>query len=331
MSHPNVDELAGFFEAVALWHVPFLHVLDCPRCTAVAKGVMASVTSPEPAAGGGQTGDYEPVFRRTHAVARAMATARKVQVDEAVELLAELLAVAPEERGVALLTDERFRNLALAEQLLALARSERERREEVAGLAVLLLEGWTAPRREVLDLRAEARCELADALRWSGHHETAERELVCAAADLNQSTDPLCRGAFCRTLARLRSEQGRCDEAEALIDRAADLFEDAADPLAQGDALLTAGQWALARAEPRRATACFDAALTLAELPAAQCRDALHDLVKSLLLDGRKEEAALLLRNRGLAVGGGLAAVYRILAERFESLDLDAADRREGQ
>lgn len=296
--HPSADELTGLFDAVRRWRGPFLHLLACPNCGKVAQAIFDADAGLRPAPTEDQAFNYGPVLQRARSAARVAAKVREVEVEQAAELFAELVASRPEDRPALLLTDERFLCLPLADRLLAEARSRRDGRVELASLAVLHLERWKAPRQEVLDLRAEARCELADALRCTGHLETAERELTAAAADLRTSTDPMTRASFCQTLAWLRFEQARFDEAFALIDRAADLFEDGDDPQRQAGARLVDGAWSLRQAEPHRATACFDEVLTLREAGKDQHGAALHGLAVSLAMDGRAEELPPAVRGR---------------------------------
>ena len=265
--HPPADDLAALFDAVRHRRQAFVHLLGCPQCASVAEAAFADPAGQEaePCSDCAPAIDYGPVFRRAFAFARTMAKVREVQVEEAGELVSELLALGPEERAEALLADG-FRSVIVAERLLTEARRCPEVRRDLVRLVVLRLECWPEPRQEVRDLRAEARVELADLLRRDGCPETAERELVQAAADLRESNDSAVRGRFCLTLAHLRQEQGRVDEACALIDRAADLFEDADDPAAQSAACRLACRWAASGGDLPRAAACFDA-MALLSLP----------------------------------------------------------------
>lgn len=278
--HPKADDLASLFDAVRRRRRTFLHLVRCARCAALAEEVFADDPGPagapccclpDPAV------DYGPVFRRALALAKTMARVREEQVEEADELLLELLALDPPERTAAVTSGERFRSFVVAERLLAEARRRPAERQDLANLAVLLLERWDEPRQEVRDLRAEARAELADALRAGGQGEAAERELAAAAADLRESTDPQARARVCQAMAVLRNEQGRFDEAYALIDRAADLFEDADERTAQAAACLVAGRWAVCQGDLQRAAERFEAALFPAELPANALLASRHD------------------------------------------------------
>lgn len=268
MTHPTDTDLASLFDAVSRLRGPFLHVTRCTRCAELAAATFAfGDESPSSSPGGRRpAADYDPAFRRTRAAVQTAAHNLMVQAGQADRLLAELLAAPSPDRPALLRASTRFRSYPLAQRLLLEARSSTSQREELAGLAVLLLDWWERPRQEVLDLRAEARAELADALRLSGHGEQAERQLVQAATDLRQATDPLPRAAFCRAMGSMRCEQGRFDEAFALLDRAAELYEDAEHEQGQADSCVLAGSWALELGDPRRAAARFAAALALEQI-----------------------------------------------------------------
>lgn len=294
--HPSANELATLFDALGRSWRPFLHALRCPRCASVARAVFAFNTQEQehrPKASDGT--DYGPAFRKAEAAALAARRARQAEFAAVSKLLGEILAHGPAERPALVRRSPRFRSLPLAVRLLDESRARLDEREDLAGLTVLLLDGWDAPRQEVLDVRAEARAELADALRQAGRLEAAERQLALAAADLRDSTDPLARAALCRALAQLRHEQARFDEAWALIDRAGELAEDADDLQAQATAYLQGAEWAIAQGEPERATARFDAALAFPGLPSDRRRAAFSGLLLSLVMDGREAEARRVL------------------------------------
>jgi tetratricopeptide (TPR) repeat protein len=320
VTHPTDTDLASLFDAVSRLRGPFLHVTRCTRCAELAAATFAfGDESPSPPPNGRRpAADYDPAFRRTRAAVQTAARNLKVQAEQADRLLAELLAAPSPDRPALLRATARFRSYPLALRLLGEARSRTSQREELAGLAVLLLDWWERPRQEVLDLRAEARTELADALRLSGHGEQAERQLVQAATDLRQATDPLPRAAFCRAMGSMRCEQGRFDEAFALLDRAAELYEDAEHEQGQADSCVLAGSWALELGDPRRAVARFAAALALEQIALADRHKAVRGLALALVMDGQAEQALEALgRWRG-----------RFGPETFEGLDLASLEGR---
>jgi tetratricopeptide (TPR) repeat protein len=295
-AHPSANELAALFDDLGRSWPPFLHALRCPRCAEVARAVFAFNTREQELERKVREGaDYGPAFRKAAAAARVAREARQAEVELVSELLGEILSHRPAERPSLVRRSPRFRSLPLAVRLLDESRARMDEREDLAGLTVLLLDWWDEPRQEVLDLRAEARAELADVLRQDGRREDAERQLVLAAADLQDSTDPLSHAALCLALAQLRHEEARFDEAWALIDRAAELLEDGDDSPAQAAAYLQAAEWAIAQGEPERATSRFDAALALPGLPFDRRRAAYSGLLLSLVMDGREAEARRVL------------------------------------
>ncbi|HEX7185125.1 MAG TPA: hypothetical protein VF756_25075 [Thermoanaerobaculia bacterium] len=139
--------------------------------------------------------------------------------------LEELLAVAPQNRTRAA-RQGRFRKRALAERLLEAShgRQPAEPRESarLAGLAAAIAGqflGTTedAPARAVL---ARAGWLAGNARRLEGDFWKAERALVHAASYLSPWHEPADRGLYCRAVGLLRWEQGRLEEAEALLRQA---------------------------------------------------------------------------------------------------------------
>jgi tetratricopeptide (TPR) repeat protein len=142
----------------------------------------------------------------------------------------DLLAVAPEARHEAIASQARFRDLTLAESLLALARESAADdplgSRHLAGLAMAILESLAASAR-ASRLQAEASGLLGEAERRSGRLDLAEDFFKDAAHSLRDQ--PLIlesRVRLCRWWAALRQEQGRVDEALGLLERASTLAEE---------------------------------------------------------------------------------------------------------
>lgn len=155
-------------------------------------------------------------------------------------LLRELLARAPEGRKEAAEREELFASLALGHALLERAESLFEggpvEAAHLAGLAATigsrLAAPWTRLEREALQGRARSvegealrlRGRLAEA-RWA--HRRAFRHFETLPVGCSERAD------FCRYLARLRRDQGRDDEALALMARALERHAAFRDPRAR--------------------------------------------------------------------------------------------------
>lgn len=147
------------------------------------------------------------------------------------QLLNELLATRGHCRRD-LVREDRFRSVALAEVLLA--ESERFQAEcpgdseELAKLAELIADqrypGATLERVDKVLLRA--RCLQGNARRLAGDREAAERQFQRALPALSGPPVSHERAFYCQMLAHLRDDQGRLDEAVALLWRAATIFRE---------------------------------------------------------------------------------------------------------
>jgi tetratricopeptide (TPR) repeat protein len=159
-------------------------------------------------------------------------------------------------------------------------------------IAEHLAEGQHAS-RSVGDLKTAAHCEVADVLRLQGDLKAADAQLLLAAEHLRHSIDTIERATFCHLLARLRKDQGRSDEALALLERAASLYEDLGNLPAQAAALLEMGRLNLELLDPQHALAAFEAAATLGPqgLSADLVLQAVEGVALCLALEERPDEA----------------------------------------
>lgn len=167
---------------------------------------------------------------RLSAPAEASLEAEAVADGPSGELFERLLA-APAGERVELARRREFRSLALAFRLLAESLKaqpgDAERSEELARLA-LLTGQFPCPAEQVPfgeELRARAHAVRGNALRLLADWRGAEEELRRAAAHLVSPPDSLDRAFYCQTLALLRHEQGRIDDAVALAYRAGSVYE----------------------------------------------------------------------------------------------------------
>jgi tetratricopeptide (TPR) repeat protein len=183
---------------------------------------------------------------------------------EAGTLLAALLRLPEEERERSLHLDPRCHTVSLGRLLLAAAPSEPGEREAQARLALAitdLLPRTGKPPALTASLRSSALLFIADALREQNRLVEARAALALVPAELEACGDPLDQAGYCLELGRLRREQGRIDEALALLARAADLYGDLEEQLEEGVALIELGELALLQHETRRAFIAFERAL----------------------------------------------------------------------
>jgi hypothetical protein len=146
---------------------------------------------------------------------------------EAEELFLDL-ATADGAGRAAALEEERFHRTLVVDRLLEEAASalpdDPGRSAELAGLAATVA-GHLADVVDAMDGRARAACRLAHARRLAGDLAGAEQALAEAALCPG---DTEVQAELCRALALVRWEQGRTEEAAALLDRAAALWAEEA-------------------------------------------------------------------------------------------------------
>jgi hypothetical protein len=150
---------------------------------------------------------------------------REREMREAAELFSELDGLARAERD-ATLEDTRFHRRAVVERLFAEVRNalpgDPSRAEDLASIGAVVAT-HLADAGEAAAERARAACWIGTARRIAGDRAGAEEALSEATMD---SSDGEVQAEICRAVALLRWEQGRSDEAAALLDRATAVWVD---------------------------------------------------------------------------------------------------------
>ena len=207
----------------------------------------------------------------------------------------ELLSVSPRLRQEAA-RKERFRSLDLAELLVEESERFEEvspgKAEELADTARLIADqpypAEMLPRADRILLRA---CSLqANTRRLSRDLHGAEVFFEKAMSVLAGPAGVAERAFYCQRLAGLREEQGRLEEAAALLGRALELFREEGDAPGEGVCLCRLGFLALGSDEAGRASRLFVQArgLLAPGIWMARCSLGLALCLASL---GRPEEA----------------------------------------
>jgi tetratricopeptide (TPR) repeat protein len=204
-----------------------LHLLTCPTCRSWAIGRLLDQRRPD--ADDTQEDVYAGMWARLDE--RTPELLEQVQARrETVARLFEELMQAPPGRRLGVVQQPRFRNLELLDRLVeeshACQLAEPGRAAELARLAARLAVLFGAGDEEAVAVLPRAYCLGGNARRLEGRLQAAEALFAKAARFLSGRIE---RAFHCRALALLRWEQGRADEAEALLQHASCLF--AADGL----------------------------------------------------------------------------------------------------
>ncbi|HYG65701.1 MAG TPA: hypothetical protein VEL74_24165, partial [Thermoanaerobaculia bacterium] len=203
-----------------------LHLLTCPECREAAAAVLR--------AGDGVPGvpvpDYDPMFRRLEANLVHLEEERR-RYGEAARLATELCSLPPKERERAV----KSLRFARADVLNALLREGEARQEAAPAEAVVLgrLAIGLAGRLSWPDAGQKAAARARALILTAGFCRLAGQESL-AAVLLRRAVpwlvEPRVRGDYCRTLALLRWQQGRTEEAIALFQRGARVLDEAGLP-----------------------------------------------------------------------------------------------------
>lgn len=199
------------------------HLLTCSACRRQAASSLQEKTKPE----------YGTLWRDLGEVLPALMREASERRGEIERLLKDLLSPSPEYWTKALSEDTRFHSVLVLEALLDKAReaqpSSPARSDALAGLAAdlaaHLYKGDFEEEQESALLQAKVFNLSGNARRLLGNWNGAETALGGAAYSLAFTAEQSWEGStLCRYLGLLRWEQGRLDEAEALLRQAARSF-----------------------------------------------------------------------------------------------------------
>lgn len=201
-----------------------LHLLTCPICRSWVIGRILEKNADAEEEPGGTGGTYEEVFVRLEERVPELFERMRGERDEDERLLAEILR-APRGSRLRKIRGARFRRPGLLDLLLEASHAHLLTDPRLAGdladlaarLATLLAGEETMPASAL----SRACCLGAVSCRLRRDPKGAEEKIARAASFLAGSAD---RAFYSRTVALLRWEQGRTDEAAALLHHAARLY-----------------------------------------------------------------------------------------------------------
>jgi len=269
MGHLRTVEILRFLGAAAGEETSLMHLLGCAPCRARTAELAALDETPEE--GSVPLALAKDDTARGQALTRVWEGIRKVQEWRATEgerdaaqadsLYDALISLPPKEREQAVNDELRFHSPGLARLLIAAGDqvrvSELARAATLAELALSIADHlelpWLAERSA---LRSSAWCLLGEA-RWRSGKEA---ETAFRQAQRQLEAEPLdahARAVFCLRLALLRQEAERTDEALALLERAASLFEHLEDGLGLGETLAAVGRLRLDEGDAEGARTAF--------------------------------------------------------------------------
>jgi hypothetical protein len=239
-----------------------LHITSCSSCRRLTAAVLESAPAELPPG----TAD-DPIRRLLDRLELSTGLGAKLAAVEQERLdahvLVEELMKAPESWGVAG-ADPRLSSPEVVWQLLLRCEAEDHapglRLIDLAADIAVRLSGTSPEVSLYRQLAVEVHCARADRLLDVSDVEGALRELHRAEAILTPDIG-FARALYCRSLARLRRQQQRWEEALALAARAAMLFTEHGTVIELGRACIDQA-WILVEAgEPDEALALFAAAL----------------------------------------------------------------------
>ncbi|HYU35224.1 MAG TPA: tetratricopeptide repeat protein [Thermoanaerobaculia bacterium] len=273
MNHPKPSILRIFLQTLTVADAGLvLHLLECPRCSRQGWGLLSPRPvrrrPGEPRSPAPEPERYERAFARmaekmSHTAAQVEKGRRRAE-----PLVAELLALPLGERHAHLAAGHRFRTVFVAWKLLERSWqvADATEAESLARLAASIAQKLAARESGTgveTGLAIGAWCAAGEACRRAGRLEDADEALVRAVPHLEKSIDPLESAEYCHTLARVRRDQRRFDEAKALLERAAALFGGAGQTRDQALALIDLAAVFLDQEDWDAAVTVFDRVLAL--------------------------------------------------------------------
>ena len=236
-SHPQNELLQAFLTDLRTDEAGLvLHLVRCPTCQVEVEAVLAPADqqgwtfSPHPRS----EVDYESVWRRVASRQGELMERLRQERAMAAPLLGELLALPHRERLARIAAaSEDCRSLTLAHELLEEARFRTgPERGEIAQAVTAILDLWgglvgdLTEDAQAVDLGTGAWSEVGEAARAAGRLDEAETAFAQAVRFVTEAADPIERAGYLCSLARLRRDQRRVDEASGLLGRAARLYEE---------------------------------------------------------------------------------------------------------
>jgi tetratricopeptide (TPR) repeat protein len=305
MEHLDAQNTLGLLEAAPLqiWN----HLLDCARCRNRLRDLV-DLESVETLGPGFSAPGEQPPSRPISDRERKVAFAERVLV-RAAELWASrdqkrgqdaerahllydrLLSLPVEERLELVEKDDSLRSPGLAKLLIAAGddATDPNLSYHFGHLALTVLDGAVEPTQT---LQILAFCLVAESQRRKGNVEVADDILKSTAAELQaELPSSPARVRFCRTLAAVRADQARIDEALALLQRACSLAEEHADYLELAQCRLEQGLILLEESDQEAALTALREALPLLD-PTTHPRlilGALHGMALTCADLGRPE------------------------------------------
>jgi len=221
----------------------------------------------------------------------------RIDIHRAASLKRELFALPRHRRRVVASANFRFHSRGLAELLLSPEKNSPEERIETATLALAIAQALTVDDEVRSDLLARSLAIRANLFATHG-------KLLGAARDLTKAERLIrifpalteARALYLSALGRLRRQEGKLEEALALLSRAAELFADLGEGRVAATIFIEVGGLYLAFGEEDRALELFREVLVSAPLPGRLGLEVLQALVAGLILEERREEAAEILR-----------------------------------
>jgi len=228
-----------------------LHLLTCPSCREWATHRLLQEQGLRK-----QLQDYDDVFGRIHANLPWILEAAERRRTAVGLLITKILQVPPGERLKVALAEGTLQPVDLLEASQQEQPQDPERSIALAGVAAEVTSELfrEEPDEGLVALYfARAASLEANAYRLQGNLETAEKAAQRASYYLAWPFDSWDRAVFCRVLGLLRWEQGRLDEAAALLRQAAREFSEQCLPEEEGASQVLVGLLSLERHETEMA------------------------------------------------------------------------------